>query len=104
MIKIKVDQYSGDTWITKGGCQLFIEGRSHRIRHACFHTLVSQERLNEYGRAEYSENRRAVMSFAALKVDILYQHFGSNQLGRFDNVNTVPVNITHDIINGSVFA
>lgn len=108
MIRIEINR-TGDTFITKGSCRLYIHHSSPRRAHGSFRQLMNMSHFDRYGATEFSECRASVSLFEVLKTDVLYESV-TNQpesLGRYDSANVIAwgmVAQAQDIMKGSVFA
>ncbi len=108
MIKIKIEFYSGDTWITKGTCRLYITGHSHRCEYSSYQELLERMPFNGRDTVELNESMRMVLMFNALKTDILYEGLSDRTTtGPYDSVNCITLDCVakaQEIARGSVLA
>lgn len=95
MIKIEVEFFTGDTYITKGTCRLYICNYSQRRNLSSLQRLLIHRTIFN-GRVEFRESRHMVDAFNNLKWHII-AHGREGCGGSFNTQDSV-----NQIVNGCV--
>lgn len=106
MIRVEVEFLTGDTYITKGPCQLVIYGYSPRCCMWFYQALLNHRPLTN-GAVEFSESCSMSTAFATLKRHILQQDVSRHTSCVQDTVSIIGINLirgVRQIMEASVLA